>query len=102
MIEQRIILASGEGHLLIQTILGLLGAYFGITIMCGFIKSKCFEEELWVDENSDINGFSYRALWIFAVALIINSSNDIKTVSFGVGLVPFMPMITIGAKQYER
>lgn len=102
MIEQRIIFASGKGRLLIQTILGFLGVFFGITIMCGFIKSKCFEEELWIDENSNISGFAYVALWIFTAALIINSSNDIKTISFGVGLVPFMPMITIGVKQHER
>lgn len=81
----------------LQSFVAIFFAMLGFGLYAEVLDRKCFAEDTVVDKDSDTSIWRLKILWIFCFVLIsVKEEELLSSVSIGIGLVPFTPMISIG------
>ena len=82
---------------MLQSFVAIFFAMLGFGLYAEVLDRKCFAENTVVDNDSDTSIWRLKILWIFCFVLIsVKEEGLLSSVSIGIGLVPFTPMISIG------
>ena len=82
---------------ILQSFVAIFFAMLGFGLYAEVLDKKCFAEDTVVDNDSDTSIWRLKILWVFCFVLIsVKEEELLSSVSIGIGLVPFTPMISIG------
>lgn len=82
---------------MLQSFIAIFFAMIGFGLYAEVLNKKCFAEDTIIDNDSDTSIWRLKILWIFCLVLISAKEEALlSSISIGIGLVPFTPMISIG------